>query len=177
MKLLILIWVFMKLGFLSFGGGYVLVPLLYKEMVTDGYLTEPDYANIVAIAEMTPGPIAVNTATFVGYRVGGIIGSILCTAALALPSFIMIIAATRFILQWRDDARLKGALSGIRPVIVGMIAAAVIFFFRISVFPREMVFDGHSFFILLAALFLSLKLKLHPVFIIGLSGLMGAIVL
>lgn len=104
-KLLSLFWTFFKIGAFTFGGGYAMIPLIQREMAEKkGWISEKDILDIVAISESTPGPISVNSATFVGYQVGGVMGSFLATLGVVLPSFIIILAVS-FVLKQFEQIR------------------------------------------------------------------------
>ena len=112
---------FLQVGAISFGGGYGMISMIREQTVSRGWLTEEELLNMIAVAESTPGPIAVNMATFVGSTQGGVLGSLLATLGVILPSFIIILIITAFIRNLLKFAGVKAFLSGIRPVVVGLI--------------------------------------------------------
>ena len=118
---------FFKIGAFSFGGGYAMLPLM-KETVIDhhSWLTNSEFIDILAISEMTPGPIAINMATFLGYRVGGFIGSALATLAVVLPSFIVMSLIFHFVNKFKDSPYSDYFFRGIRPIVLGLIASAAV---------------------------------------------------
>jgi len=123
---LILFFTFLEIGAVSFGGGYAMISLIREKVLLYGWLTEEELINRIAIAESTPGPIAVNMATFVGSAQGGVIGALLATLGVVLPSFVIILmvaAVMRNILRYSG---VKAFLTGIRPCVVGLILATAV---------------------------------------------------
>lgn len=168
-----LIWSYLKIGFFGFGGGYAMLALIENEIVTPGWITEQMFTDIVAISQMTPGPIGINSATYIGYVVtGGVFGSIVATVTVMLPSFLLVLYASHFIRRHKESAIIKGAFSGLRPVVIGLIASAALLLMNRQNFP------DNTFSILICALsFLTVYFtKLHPIFIICLAGLAGLII-
>jgi chromate transporter len=140
--LLKLYLIFIQIGAFTFGGGYAMIPLFYTELV-DKYqlITASQFGDIVAIAQMTPGPIGINAATYIGYVQEGVIGALVGTFGLLTPSLIIISIVAHFAEKFKDNHKVKGALCGIRPVVIGLIAAAVLFFAEMSIFTAEIPFD------------------------------------
>lgn len=113
---------FMKIGGFTFGGGYAMIPIIHAEVVEQkGWLTEDDMVDILAIAESTPGPIAINSATFIGYKKGGLLGSALATLGVVLPSFLMILLISLFFTQFREAQWVGHAFAGIRAGVVFLV--------------------------------------------------------
>ena len=123
MILLELFLIFLKIGAVSFGGGYAMISLIREEVLLREWLTESELLNLIAVAESTPGPIAVNMATFVGSAKGGILGSLLATLGVILPSFVIILLIAAVIRNFLRLGAFKAFLSGLRPVVVGLILA------------------------------------------------------
>ena len=115
---------FLKVGLLGFGGGLAIVRLIYDSIQPFLNMSQETFANIVAISQITPGPLAVNTATYVGYEAAGIGGSVAATIGVILPAFIIVSLVCRAIQKFRDSKVVNGALAGIRPATMGLIAAA-----------------------------------------------------
>ena len=150
--------VFAKIALFTFGGGYAMIPLYQQELVDRcGYLTAGQFADIVALAQMTPGPVGLNAATYVGYQIGlaqsgipapwgGILGSTIATIALAAPSLVITTLVAMSLRRFADSRLVKAALSGIRPAVLGLIAAAVLFFAETSVFsaPLRSLWTGRA---------------------------------
>lgn len=134
MILLQLVWSYLKIGLFGFGGGYAMLSLIQDEIVNQrGWLTEGEFADIVAVSQMTPGPIAINSATYIGYEVAGLPGSVLATTAVCLPALVLMILITKFYLSLRDNQYMKQTISMMKPVVVGMMASAVL----LLMFPRS----------------------------------------
>jgi chromate transporter len=134
MKLLILLYVFFKVGLFSFGGGYAMLPMIYQEIGSFGFMPASEFSDIVALSQMTPGPIAVNAATYVGFKYAGFWGSVSATVGVCLPSFMLILIIAAFFYRFKESRVVQAVLSGIRPATVGMIATAVLFFAQTSIF-------------------------------------------
>ena len=118
-----LFWTFLQVGAFSFGGGYGMISLIREQVLLHGWLGEEELLNMIAVAEATPGPIAVNLATFVGLAQGGAIGSLLATLGVILPSFVIILAIAALIKNILKYAGVKAFLGGVRPCVVGLILA------------------------------------------------------
>ncbi len=170
MILLKLYLVFLKIGTFGFGGGYAMLPLIEKEIVdTYRWLSPGDFIDIIGISQMTPGPIAINSATFVGYRTAGVLGSIVATLGVVTTSFILVSIANYFFNKFKNSPLLSNALKGMRPALIGLI---------ISVFLSlgfEAYKDLSSIFIACIIGFLLYKTKFHPILVIAISGILGII--
>ena len=124
-KARLLFWTFFKIGAFTFGGGYAMIPLIQREVAERRrWLKDGDILDIVAIAESTPGPIAINSATFVGVKIAGIWGAAVATLGCILPSCIIVTVIARLYLKYRNMAMLQGVLNSLRPAVVAMIASA-----------------------------------------------------
>ena len=175
---------FTKTALLTFGGGYAMVPLFQNEIVTrHAFLSAADFANLVALAQVTPGPIGFNSATYVGMTSSGIPGSFVASLGVWVPSVVISLAVAICLRRAEDAAWLKQLLKGIRPCVVGIIAAAVVFFADTSVFTAPFAdwLRGKSFgvcwqgaVIFALVVFLRWKWKkLSPVWSLALSALLG----
>ena len=161
---------FFKIGAFSFGGGYAMLPFIQEEVIqVHHWLTANEFVDILAIAQMTPGPIALDSATFIGYRLGGIWGSLSATTAVIMPSFIIILTIAHFFNKFKESQNVQWAFKGIRPVVLGLIASAGISVAKGTIGDVRSVFIAVSLFCLL-----SFK-KLHPIIAIVLAGLLGII--
>ena len=164
---------YLKIGFFGFGGGYAMLSLIHSEVVVrNGWLTNGEFSDIVAISQMTPGPIAINSATYIGYEVAGIWGSVVATTAVCLPALTIMILITRFFLRLKDNIYVKGVIGGMRPVVIGMIAAAAL----LLIFPHSD--EGRSFIDGWSGAIFGLTLlgsahKVNPILLIVLSGIAG----
>lgn len=171
MELLNLFLSFLKIGAFTFGGGYAMIPLIEKEAVEiHGWLTTKEFIDILAVVEMTPGPIAINSATFLGYKVGGVLGSVLATTAVVLPSIIIIILIAHFLSKFKNSPYVDWAFKGIRPVVLGLIVSASISVAKNAFIDFKSVIIGGVLFYLI-----SFK-ELHPILAIILAGVAGVLV-
>ena len=167
---------YLKIGFFGFGGGYAMLSLIHSEVVVrNGWLTNGEFSDIVAISQMTPGPIAINSATYIGYEVAGFWGSVVATVAVCLPALTIMMLITRFFLRLRDNRYVQGVVMGMRPVVVGMIAsAALLLIFPHSADGRSFI-DGWSWAIFIGVLLASIK-KVNPILLIVLSAVAGVVI-
>ena len=143
MSLFAIYLLFIKYGLLSFGGGYVLVMLFIHDLV-DKYklLTSSEFANLLAIAQMTPGPIGINTATYVGYQTNGILGGVTATIGLLTPAVFLVLTASYFFQKWEKSKTVQGLLYGMRPATLGLIISAVLIFANIAIFTTPVTIDN-----------------------------------
>ena len=176
MVLLQLFVSYLKIGFFGFGGGYAMLSLIHSEVVVrNGWLTNGEFSDIVAVSQMTPGPIAINSATYIGYEVAGVLGSVVATVAVCLPALTIMMLITRFFLRLRDNRYVRGVVMGMRPVVVGMIAAAaLLLIFPHSAEGRSFI-DGWSWAIFIGVLLASVK-KVNPILLIVLSAVAGVVI-
>ncbi len=158
---------FFKIGLFTFGGGYAMIPLIQEEMIVHGWLTIEQFLDIVAVSQMTPGAIAINNATFVGYKLAGIPGVIATTTGVISPSLLVITVVAALMHKFSDHPYVEAAWTGIRPAVVGLIMVAVISM------GSEAITTYRGIVIALIALFLIAKVKLHPIFVIIISGFLG----
>jgi chromate transporter len=167
---------YLKIGFFGFGGGYAMLSLIHSEVVVrNQWLTNGEFSDIVAISQMTPGPIAINSATYIGYEVAGVLGSVVATVAVCLPALTIMMLITRFFLRLRDNRYVRGVVMGMRPVVVGMIAsAALLLIFPHSADGRSFI-DGWSWAIFIGVLVASVK-KVNPILLIVLSAVVGVVI-
>ncbi len=177
-----LLWSFFQIGLFSIGGGYAAMPLIDHQVVkVHGWLTMTQFADIIAIAEMTPGPIAINAATFTGIQVAGIFGAVTATIGCVLPSCVIVMALAWIYYRFRGLSVVQGILAGLRPAVVAMIASAGISLMTLSFFgPQSLSGDGRGIDRASAAIFaLGLivlrKWKVNPVYVMGGAGLAGVL--
>ena len=130
---------FLQVGAVSFGGGYAMISLIREKVLLHGWLTEDELLNMIAVSESTPGPIAVNMATFVGSAQGGILGSLLATLGVVLPSFIIILLIAALIRNFLKYMGVQAFLGGIRPCVVGLILATAVTLFLSTVVGKMSV--------------------------------------
>ncbi len=116
---------FLQIGLFSFGGGYAAMPLIQDQVVTaHGWLSMPEFMDLITISKMTPGPIAINSATFVGMKIAGVPGAVAATVGCVFPSCLIVTLLARLYLKYRDMSLLQGILGSLRPAVVAMVAAA-----------------------------------------------------
>lgn len=184
-----LIWSYLKIGLFGFGGGYAMLALIENEIVTPGWITERMFTDIVAISQMTPGPIGINSATYIGYAAvtndpsgtfaspfWGILGSILCTLAVVIPPYLLVLYVGHYIARHRESAVIKGIFAGLRPVVVGLIASAALLLMNQSNFGSTTPDVVKSVSIGLAALAAVIFTKIHPIWVIVASGIVGLLI-
>ena len=177
-----LFWSFLQIGLFSIGGGYAAMPLIQSQVVElHPWLTMTQFTDIMTIAEMTPGPIAINSATFVGIQVAGLPGALVATVGCVFPSCVIVLILAYVYYRFRGLTMVQGVLSGLRPAVVAMIASAgisiiITAFFsqgQISLNTRDINFI--SVFIFAAALFVLRKWKLNPIWVMAGSGVLGVL--
>lgn len=181
-----LILSYLKIGLFGFGGGYAMLSLIQREIVTPGWITEKMFTDIVAISQMTPGPIGINSATYIGYSaplmagytnpLWGILGSVVCTLTVVLPSFMLVAWTSHYIRRNRESVVIRGIFAGLRPVVIGLIASAALLLMNSDNFgdtrPQVLV----SVIIAVAALCVVLFTKIHPIWVIVASGVAGFLI-
>lgn len=168
-----LMLIFMKMGFVSFGGGYAMLPIIEEELTRNGWISAEQFAQAISIAGMAPGPVAVNIASIVGYQVAGFTGAILTTLSALLPSFIVIIFICLTYYHLQRLQVFDAAFYGLRPIITGLIVYAGLRYAQTSQLLQWnwQLLSGTILF--LAALFALIKLKLHPFILILLCAIAG----
>lgn len=174
-----LFWTFLKIGALTFGGGYAMLPLIESEALAHGWMTSEEILNLVAVSESTPGPFAVNASTYIGMNVGGFLGALLATLGVVLPSFIIILIVASCFLKFKKSKTVAGLMSGLKPATVGLIGAALLSMLLTVFFPSGIhanVFSTPEFYLSLGIFGLGLVLsfrKIQPVYVILLSAVLG----
>lgn len=178
---------FLKIGAVSFGGGYGMISMIRETVMANHWMTESDFLNFVAISESTPGPLAVNMATFIGSAQGGFAGAVIATVGVVLPSFVVILLIAAVIKNLLKFAGVDAFLTGIRPAIVGLILATAITMLVASLFGFSATGDTFLFdwqacilFALLLGIAGSFKLirkkSISPILLILISGGLGIVV-
>lgn len=163
---------FFKIGLFTFGGGYAMIPLIEKEIVNKyHWLTMEQFTDLIAIAEMTPGPIAVNSATFVGYKVAKFWGAVIGTIGVVLPSFLIIWAVASVFFSFQSNQIVQAALKGLRPAVLGLIIVAALSIGKIA------ITDYKSVLILIFVVLGVWILKLHPILALLVSAIIGIMLL
>lgn len=177
---LLLFLEFFKMGALTFGGGYAMIPFIEETVLRHDWMTTTELVDFIAISESTPGAFAVNISTYIGSEVGGILGAIVATFGLVLPPFLIILLIAKVYAKIKENTIVQGAMLGLKSTVVGLIAATVlrvgreIFFFEgINVAVLQSANFYVSLGIFAVALFLLLYKKLNPILIIVLSAAAG----
>ena len=177
-----LFYTFFLIGAFTFGGGYAMLPLIQAEVERRGWLPSEQIVNFIAVSESTPGPFAINIATYIGNQMGGIFGAVCATLGVVLPSFIIILIVARCYDAFRNSTAIKGCMSGLKPAAIGLIGAAVVTIGMTVFFPDGLttaVFTGIPFYISLVLFsvmaFLTFKKKTHPIILICISAAVGII--
>jgi len=183
-----LYFVFFKIGLFSFGGGYVMLPLIYQHIELHRLIPLEEFADIVALSQMTPGPIAVNAATYIGFRNAGLIGAIFATLGVISPSIIIVYLTLRLMRHFKDNPLTQAILNGVKPVTAGMIFVACVYFLERSIlkgrffsldflemktgflsFPSLVIFA----FVIIA----STKTRINPIILTIISGIVAIFIL
>jgi len=162
-------WVFLKIGTFTFGGGTVIIPMVENEVVNNyGWLTKAEFIDAVTLGQITPGPIIIS-ATFIGYKACGILGAIVATSSVILPSFVMICLATAAIKKFRQNEILANFLRGARVAVIGMVFAA-----GVSI-GRSSLVDLKTVLIAAASIICLFKYKVNPIWILLGAGIVGLV--
>lgn len=165
---------FCMIGLVSFGGGYAMIPVIETEVSRHGWMTTQQFTDAVAIAGMSPGAIATNSAMVVGYQTAGIPGAVIAAFGMILPSFIIILLAAVFFSRVHKNKTVQSAFYGLRPVVVGMIIYAAVKLALSNHMVTSISYYSISAIVLfLFALFALTRMKMHPVYVIILAGLVG----
>lgn len=177
---------FFKIGAFSFGGGMPMLPLIFQSVRDFGMMSSQDFADLVALSQVTPGPIAVNAATFVGFNYAGISGAAVATFGVCLPAFVIMMLVMKFLDKFKSSKVIEGALYGIRPVTIGLIGAAGVFvadsvLVKGELFSQELITGFAEYInivpccIFVVTLILAGKFKLSPILICIIMGITGAL--
>lgn len=168
--LLKLFYTFFKIGMFSFGGGYAMLPFIEKEIVTNNHWIDlKTFIEIIGISQMTPGPVAINSATFVGFTLKGIAGSATATLGVVSFSFLLVSIASHYMIKFKESIALKAAIKGMRPALIGLIISAFISLAKVS----YSINDIKSILIGAIIGLLLFKTKIHPILIIVISAVLG----
>ncbi|MBX9137061.1 MULTISPECIES: chromate transporter [unclassified Clostridium] len=171
MELLIRLYLaFLKIGTFSFGGGYAMLPFIQKEIVEkNNWISMSQLTDIIGISQMTPGPVAINSATFVGYKVGGVFGSIVATLGVITTSFILVTVINKLLDKFKESKVIKATLLGMRPILIALIIYA---FFDLA---KEAYIDIKSIIITLIIGVILLSKKVHPILVIVIAAVLGVL--
>ena len=173
-----LFWTYLKIGLFGFGGGYAMLSMMQHDIVeVNEFITTQEFTDIVAISQMTPGPIAINSATYVGFTAvqnAGypqelcVLGSILATIAVCTPCFILVLIISMSYAKFRKNKYIAAAFLGLRPATVGLVAAAALMLMN-----SENFIDYKSVLLFICAFILTWKFRVHPILTIMLAGVAG----
>lgn len=173
--------VFFRIGLVSFGGGYAMIPVIENAITQRGWLSSQEFCNLIAISEVTPGSISINTATFVGYRVGGFFGGLVATLGLVFPSLLIVLLAAVLLLRYGNSRSIQSAFVWVKPAVTGLVMVAGVFVAKTCLiddhalhplhFAALLDYRGLVVFALTA--YCVRKLKIPALFLIGASSLMG----
>jgi len=178
-----LFWAFFQIGLFSIGGGYAAMPLIQNQVVdTYGWLNMSEFADIITISQMTPGPISINSATFVGTRIAGIWGAIIATLGCILPSCAIVLLLAILYRKYKNLKYVQGILKSLHPAVVGMIASAGLAIIVQALWNGSAVSDniGSIDFTALALTILCIfslrEIKINPIFVMLGAGVIGGLV-
>ena len=157
---------FFHIGLFSFGGGYATLPFLYHMAETQKWFTTQQLADMIAVSSITPGPVGVNVATFAGFTTSGILGALIATTAVILPSFIIVIIISKILEQFKTNKYVQAAIYALKPAGCGLLAAV-----GIDMFANNTNLVGMAFLLLLY--FISRQKKHDPLFYLGISAIFG----
>ena len=161
---------FLKIGLFGFGGGLAIFSLIQHEIEKYGWMTQEEFVDILAISQVTPGPIGINCATYVGYSVtSSVWGSLVATIAVCLPSLTLMMLATRFYLRLRGNRHFDGAIGGMTPMMIGLILSSALMLFG------EATFIDWKSWVIFAACFVASIKKVNPILLIALSAVAGIV--
>lgn len=167
-----LFWTYLKIGLFGFGGGYAMISLIQHEVVEKHeWLSSSEFTDIIAISQVTPGPIGINSATYIGFTVTeSVLGSIVATVAVMLPSFVLVLLIAKMYSKFKQNKYVEDVFSGLRPAVIGLILSAALLLMN-----RENFIDNKSILIFIAAFMLTKYTKIHPILMIVLAGISGLI--
>ena len=178
----LLFFEFFKIGLFTFGGGYAMIPLIKETVLFHEWIAEAEFYDFIGLCEATPGPIAINMASFVGFTQGGVLGSIVATFGVVLPSFIIIVLVASILKKFLETKCVKNFFTGVKPVVIGLISATgLVLLFKALGYENIQVFNFNlvSFVIILVLIVvlvlykLIFKKKLNNIIFIALSAVLG----
>lgn len=178
MILLILFLTFFKIGAFTFGGGYAMLPLIQEEVIKNAWALEEDLINFIAVSESTPGPFAINMATYIGSVQGGILGAVCATLGVVVPSFVVILIVAKCYDKFKESRIVQGCMVGLKSAVIGLISAAILSMAETVFLPdgvKGFTFD--SSLVVSAAIFVTMLIlaikKAHPILIVCISAVCG----
>lgn len=170
--------VFFFIGLFCFGGGYGILPFIQSEVIDRGWMTAQEFVNVIAVSESTPGPLGINVATYVGFKMGGIVGAICSTVGLMLPAFLLVLLVSGILRTERGNKLWKRFIVGIQPVVVGLILYAAYTIAKselVQMTGDAITIQWNGILLAVIGFFGVYKLKWHPVLLIGTAAVLGAI--
>lgn len=179
-----LFWTFFKIGAFTFGGGLAMLRLAQEQVLAKGWLQANEIIDFVALSESTPGPFAINMATYVGASQHGVLGAACATLGVVMPSFIVILLVAHFYQQFKNSHTVKGLMTGLKPTAIGLIASAVISMALTVFLPNGLtasIFSNTEFYISIVIFAISIflvffkKIKIPPILIICISAVLGIV--
>ncbi|TCZ73758.1 chromate transporter [Paenibacillus albiflavus] len=177
MTLLHLFYTFMKIGFVSFGGGYAMIPVIEQEASRNGWMSISEFTDVIAIAGMSPGPMAVNSVIFVGYHTAGLAGAIVSAAGMVVPSLLLVILVATCFYKVNENRWVRDFLYGLRAVVTALIFYGAIRFAQSNGMISHFDMDAFLLFTLFViCLFVLVRTKVHPLLVIVASGVVGVII-
>ena len=178
---------FIKIGFTAFGGGSVIIALIQKEFVDSGYIKSADFINALALSQATPGPVAGSLATYIGYKLFGVIGIFVAVIGVSLPTFLIVIIFSELLRHLNNNRFVEDIFKILRPVVISLVISVFIYLFQISVLKDENIVSLHQFFasadikaalLLVFVSIIMLKYRKHnPVYFILGSAILGMLIL
>lgn len=171
-----LFWNFFLIGCFSFGGGYAMLPLIERQVITEGWMTTEQFREVITVSGMLPGSIGTNAATFIGYQTAGYVGASVATFGMVLPSLVFILILSKVFKRFQDDKITNEIFYGLRPVIVGLIIYSSIKFAISMEITGVLSWKSINFILLSIFAFYLLRFKkIHPIKLIILSGFFGVV--
>ena len=173
-----LFWAYLKIGIFGFGGGYAMLSMIEFEVVDHyGWMSIEEFSDMVALSQMTPGPVSINIATFIGYTVGGFWGSMVATAAIVMPSLLLLVFVLRFLFKNKENYIVKTTLSSMKPVIAGLIFVAALMMMNPETFADAGLHGSNISVLICAVTFAGVFwAKINPILLILASGLVGYLI-
>lgn len=186
MSWFLLFFLFFRIGLIGFGGGLAMLPMIFQGVQDFGFMSRQEFSNLVALSQITPGPVAVNAATYVGFNYGGLVGAALATLGVALPSFLIMLVIARLVEKYYFTLGVQGVFKAMRPITAGLIAAAALMVAETSLFNVSVA--SYEFFknlsqsinlipavIFVVSFILISKTKINPMFVMVFMALLGAL--
>lgn len=178
--------IFFRIGLFGFGGGLAMLPLIFQSVQAFGIMTNEEFSNLVALSQVTPGPMAVNAATYVGFNYAGLPGALTATIGVCLPAFLLMMIVYKFIKKFNDSRTIQGIMTGVRPVTVALIGAAVIFVSETvlvngPLISEKLIEAGFDYFNLIPLCIFAVTIvlvsvfKMKPIRVMILMGIAGAL--